>query len=83
MRPRVEIVIDELVLHGFSPADRYTIGDSLSRELEWLVMEQGFQPHESVDVPLLKAAPVNLATNSKPDQVGAHVAQAVYGGLNR
>ena len=79
----MEIVIDDLVLHGFSPADRYTIGDSLSLELERLVMEQGFQPHESVDVPLLKAAPVNLPVNSKPDQVGSHVAQAVYGGLKR
>ena len=83
MRPRMEIVIDELVLHGFSPADRYTIGDSLARELVRLVMEQGFQPHESVDVPMLKAAPVNLPVNAKPDQVGSHVAQAVYGGLKR
>lgn len=83
MRPRVEIVIDELVLHGYSPAERYTIGDSLSRELERLVMEQGFQPHESLDIPMLKAAPVYLPVNSKPDQVGSHVAQVVYGGLKR
>ena len=83
MRPRVEIVIDELVLHGYSPAERYTIGNSLSRELERLVMEQGFQPHESMDIPMLRAAPINLPANSKPGQVGSHVAQAVYGGLKR
>ena len=83
MRPRVEIVIDDLVLHGFSPADRYTIGDSLSRELERLVMEQGFQPHESVDVPMLKAAPVNLSANSKSAQVGSQVAQSVYKGITK
>ena len=83
MRQRVEIVIDELVLHGYSPADRYTIGDSLSRELERLVIEQRFQPHESMDIPVLKAAPVNLSVNSKPGQVGSHVARAVLGGLKR
>lgn len=83
MRPRFEIVIDELILHGFSPAERYVIGDSLSLELERLVMEQGFQPHESVDIPMLKAAPVNLPANSKPVQVGSHVAQSVYKGLTK
>jgi hypothetical protein len=81
VRPRVEIVIDELVLHGYSPAERYAIGDSLSRELERLVMEQPFQPHESVDIPMLKAAPVNLPASSKPDLVGSQVAQSVYKGL--
>ncbi len=83
MRPRVEIVIDELVLHGFSPSERYAVGDSLSRELERLVMEQGFQPHESVDIPMLKAASVKLPPSSKPDFVGSRVAEAVYGGLKR
>lgn len=83
MRPRVDIVIDELILHGYSPAERYAIGDSLSRELERLVMEQGYQPHESVNIPMLKTAAVNLPANSKPDKVGSHVAQAVYGGLKR
>jgi hypothetical protein len=81
VRPRVEIVIDELVLHGYSPAERYAIGDSLSRELERLVMEQGFQPHESVDIPMLRTAPVNLPANSRSVQVGSHVAQSVYKGL--
>jgi hypothetical protein len=83
VRPRVEIVIDELILHGFSPAERYAIGDSLSQELERLVVEQGFQAHQNVDIPVLKAAPVKLQPNEKSDYVGAQVAQAVYGGLKR
>jgi hypothetical protein len=83
VRPRVEIVIDELVLHGYSPAERYAIGDSLSRELERLVMEQPFQPHESVDIPMLRTAPVNLPANAKSEMVGSQAAQAVYRGLKR
>ncbi len=83
MRTRVEIVIDELILHGFSPADRYRIGNSLSLELERLVMDQGLQVHESMDIPSLRAAPVKLPSGSRPDLVGARVAEAVYKGLPR
>lgn len=83
MRPRVEIVIDELVLHGFSPTERYDIGDSLSVELERLIMERGLQVQESMDIPSLRAATVKLPSSSKPDLVGARVAEAVYKGLPR
>lgn len=78
MRTQVEIVIDELVLHGFSPAERYRIGDSLSLELERLVMDQGLQVHESMDIPSLRAAPVQMPPGSKPDLLGARVAEAVF-----
>jgi hypothetical protein len=83
VRPRVEIVIDELILHGFSPAERYAIGDSLALELERLITDQGFQAYENVDTPVLKAAPVMLQANAKSNTVGSQVAQAVYGGLKR
>jgi hypothetical protein len=83
VRPRVEIVIDELILHGFSPAERYSIGDSLTQELEQLIVEQGYQAHENVDIPVLKTAPVKLQSNAKPGMVGSQVAQAVFGGLKR
>ena len=83
MRPRVEIVIDELVLHGFPPAERYAIGDSLSQELEQLVLEQGYLPQEGMDIPMHRAAPIKLPANPKPDMVGSQVAQAVFGGLKQ
>jgi hypothetical protein len=81
VRPRVEIVIDELILHGFSPAERVAIGDSLSLELERLITEQGFQAFENVDTPVLKAAPVKLQANAKPKTVGSQVAQVVHASL--
>jgi len=31
---RVELVVDEVVLHGIDPRDRYRIGDAIRRELE-------------------------------------------------
>ena len=30
---RVELVIDEVVLHGFDPRDRHRIGDAIERQL--------------------------------------------------
>jgi hypothetical protein len=83
VRPHVEIVIDGLILHGFSPAERYAIGDSLSLELERLITDQGFQARENVDIPVFKTAPIKLQSNAKSDYVGTQVAQAVYGGLKR
>lgn len=81
MRPRVEILIDELILHGFSPAERYAIGDLLSQELERLILDQGYQARENVEIPVLKAAPVKLQSNAKSDQVGSQLAKAVHTSL--
>ena len=30
---KIELVIDELVLHGFDPRQRHAIGDAVAREL--------------------------------------------------
>jgi hypothetical protein len=83
VRPRVEILIDELILHGFSPAERYAIGDSLSQELERLILDQGYQARENVEIPVFKTAPIKLHPDAKSDTIGTQVAQAVYGGLKR
>ena len=34
---RIEVLIDELVLHGFDPHERHAVGDSLSAELTRLL----------------------------------------------
>jgi len=81
VRPRVEVLIDELILHGFSPAERYAIGDSLSQELERLILDQGYQAHDNVEIPVLRAAPVTLQSNAKSDQVGSQIAKAVHNSL--
>jgi hypothetical protein len=81
--PRVEILIDELVLHGFSAADRYAIGESLSLELQRLVAAGN--PAELAalgDVSALRAANISLPADAKTQTVGAQVAAAVNGSLN-
>ena len=42
MKPReIEAQIEELVLHGFPPSERYRIADAMQAELARLLTEQG------------------------------------------
>ncbi len=77
----VEILIDELVLTGFDPRDRLTIGDALQFELGRLVSEQGLPSGlldrtESPRPLSFKAGPAR-----KPAELGLHIARSVYEGL--
>ncbi len=81
--PRVRILIDELTLHGFPPADREAIGESLSRELERLVSAGNMGTLTSLgNIPVLRAPNISLSSGAKAETVGARVAQAVHGSLN-
>jgi len=81
--PRIEILIDELVLHGFSPADRYAIAEALTLELQQLVTAGN--PGELAALgnrPFVRAANISLGAGAKAHTVGAQVAKAVHGSLN-
>jgi len=81
--PRVKILIDELVLYGFSRADREMIGESLSRELEQLVSAGNTDTLTSLgNIPVLRAPNISLSSGAKAETVGSKVAQAVHGSLN-
>ena len=80
-----EVHIEELVLHGFSAADRLRIGAALEGELARLLADRGLPEGlaggaqvEAIDAGSFLRAP--LAT---PVSIGREVAQAVYGGLER
>ncbi|GAC1356121.1 MAG: hypothetical protein NVS4B11_00440 [Ktedonobacteraceae bacterium] len=81
----IELHIEELVLHGFSSADRHAIGEAVQRELTRLLTEQGIHPamtqgHEAARV---KGGTFNMQQGAKADTVGTQVAQSVYGGLRK
>lgn len=84
MKPgNVELRIEELVLHGFEPADHHRIGEVVESELTRLFVEEG------VPTSLTREAGIDLvdggAFEAQPDSgaeaIGALVARAVYGGL--
>lgn len=79
----IELHINELVLDGFRSADRQAIANALQCELVRLLQQQGIpgsmtrdSDHSGFDAGRLDAAP-----GSRPETVGAQVAQAVYRGI--
>ena len=81
----VELHIEELVLHGFAPRDRYSLADAVERTLVRLFAERGVPPSliNGVEVARLDAGAFRLAGDSGADAVGARIAEALYGGLNQ
>lgn len=85
MKPNVELHIEELVLHGFAPADRYRIGAAVERELQRLLTEQG-APHllnGNIELVQIDAGAFEVKPNAKSETIGVQVAQAIYGGMSR
>ena len=81
----IELNIEELILDGFAPADRYRIAEALKRELARLLTEQGVpQTMTASDViPTLDGGAFDIKAGMSPEATGAQVAQAIYDGFNR
>jgi hypothetical protein len=84
-QPAVDLHIEELVLHGFPPGDRFPIGDSVESELAMLLAGQGSPEWfadggevEEVDAGSFRAEP-----RARPRTIGTQIARAVYGGLKK
>jgi hypothetical protein len=79
----VELYVEELVLHGFSPADRYRIGQGVEHELGLLFIERGVPPSlaQSGEIPLMDGGSFEVKAGAGVEAIGSQVAQAVYGGL--
>jgi len=82
---RVIVHIDRLVLKGFRVEDRDTISSGLQRELTGLLAHpQAVQGLASPgDSSRLKLGRIHVAQGSKPDRVGAQVAQRIGEGLKK
>lgn len=81
----IKLHIEELVLHGFAPGDRYRIAEAVERELGQLFAERGAPQSldRSKEIERLDGGAFEAARDSKPEVIGAKVGKAVYGGLNR
>lgn len=81
----VELHIEELVLHGFAPQDRYRIGSAVEAELACLFTEQGVPSSltRSGEMAHLDGGKFEVAPGSTAEAIGDQVARALYGGLNR
>ncbi len=85
MKPEnVELHIDELVLRGFAPGDRYPIGHAMERELARLFVEQGTPPslYGGSEIERLHGGTFEVKPGAKAEAIGVQLAHAVYGGLS-
>jgi hypothetical protein len=80
----VELRIEELVLHGFAPGDRYRISEAMERELARLFAEEGTPPRlgRGSEMVHLDGGAFEVKPSLGAEAIGAQVAQAVYRGLS-
>jgi hypothetical protein len=86
MKPfNLEMHIEELVLEGFALGDRHRIGDAVQQELTRLFTERPAPASldKTIEVVRVDGGAFRVASGSKPETIGAQVAQTVYEGLNR
>ena len=84
MPSKIELEIEELVLHGFASRDRHLIAEAIERELSRLLAEQGIPASmtQSHEITRLDGGSFEIEPNSKPEDFGSRVAEKIYGGLN-
>jgi hypothetical protein len=81
----VEVRIEELVLHGFPPVDRRSLGEGLERALSRRIAEQGLPASAWVGVgaATLDGGAVTLDPRGRPYADGAQLAEALYQALSQ
>lgn len=84
-RPSIELRIEELVLHGFSPGDRFRISAAVERELGRLLAERGV-PGRLTDgryLECLDGGTFDIAPAANAETIGAQTAHTIYGRFAR
>jgi len=81
--PNIEIHIEELVLHGFAPGDRYRIAEAVEQELYRLFETKNASPLLLCgrDVPHQDAGAFTVQRGARAETMGAQIAQTLYRGL--
>ncbi len=81
----IELHIEKLVLHGFSPSDRHRIGEAVELELTRLFTERDIPPSlaQGGEFARLDGGAFNIAPSSKAAAIGTRIAQSVYAGFTK
>ncbi|HEX6729784.1 MAG TPA: hypothetical protein VF074_07225 [Pyrinomonadaceae bacterium] len=84
-RTSIALHIGELVLHGFEPVNRYTIGGAVERELTRLLSEYGppGTMTQDVDVEHMNFGVIHAKPGAKVEATGVQLARAIYRGLSK
>jgi hypothetical protein len=75
----LELHIEELVLRGFVPGDRASIGDAVQKELARLLTQQGLPGlAHGASIERVDGGSFQVAPGARGPAVGAQLARAVY-----
>ena len=84
-QPGVKVHIEELVLEGFPPGDRYRISSAMEQELAWLMGEErasGWQ-QRPLALERMMGGTFHLKAGAKPQAAGIEIARAVFRSLRQ
>ena len=82
---KIELVIDELVLHGFDPRQRHAIGDASEAELTRLARAHArdLSRRRPMEVERLDGGSFEAPTRAPVAHAGGSIATSVFGALLR
>jgi hypothetical protein len=79
----IELQIDKLVLHGFSPHDRHRICEAIKVQLTRMLTEHGIPTSLSnaSELPHINGGSFNTAANTNAGTIGTQIADSIYSGF--
>jgi hypothetical protein len=81
MKPReIDVHIEELILYGIQPANRWRIGDALEHELRGLLAAKGVPSLWLSSPKRIAAKIIRPVCLTRPALAGAEIAGAAYRG---
>jgi len=78
---RVEVEIEELVLHGFGRSDGAAVAESVERALRSQLADPGVGFGESRTLDHVDVPRIELAAGASPRTIGAAVAERLHGSV--
>lgn len=78
----IEVYIEQLVLHGFTPGNRHEIAAALQQHLVQLLSGHEFLTGAHMDHAAIDAGSFHVMPGEQGARIGANVAQSVYRGLS-
>jgi hypothetical protein len=79
----IELHIEEMILHGFTQADRHRIAEAVQDELVRLLAEKGLPEafEQGIEFSNLDGGSFVVGSGESPKSLGVRIGQAVYSGM--
>ena len=80
---RIELVIDELVLHGFDARHKHAVGDAVQQQLAHALSPHAFDlgALAPMDAERTDAGSFNARAGASAETLGAGIAQSILGAV--